>query len=376
MHGRRARPPRKRATGSDSGAWPRRVPGGAAAGAAGATSLVGGEPRARIHLTGSGGWGILTCLAVAMAAANTANNLLYLLLALMMAAYAVSAWISRRTLARLSGEIVASREMRQGDPAEIVASVRAARGRAPGVVLELKATDAAGWQWAPSSVRSIPLVAADAASSVALPAFLGRRGPARLRLVARSPFPFGLIEGLRVLADEEILVLPLADPAWRRAVHESQAEGAPAPRKGEGTDIFNIRDYSWGEDARRMDWKATARLGRPMLREYARESQRSVVLLIPSLPPPAQAALPEDDPAERLISRAAGAAEDLEREGWRLRLLAPGTDVRGDSRAILRALARLRPAAAPEGWWRGSVEPGEPVLDLTRGPAPFEAIPA
>ena len=365
MHGRPSA--RRRAKPQAEAGWPRRA----------AAPRGTDAPRARIHLTGAGGWGILTSLAIASAAANTANNLLYLLLALLLASYAVSAWLSRRTVARLSGEIVAPAEVPLGEPAEVVVIASAKRRRVPGVVLELRAVDSAGWEWAPPSIRSLPLVEADGTSSASFAIVVGRRGPARLRLVGRSPFPFGLIEGLRRLAEEEILVLPVPDPSWRRALDEARSDGAPAPRKGEGTDIFNIRDYQWGEDARRMDWKATARLGRPMLREHARETQRSAVLLIPSLPPPPagkwgrdsfSAPPGADDPAERLISRAAGAAIDLEREGWRLRLLAPGADLRGDARAVLRALARLQAGTpAPEGWWRGRLVAGETVLDLETG---------
>jgi uncharacterized protein (DUF58 family) len=365
MHGRIAVP--RTAKPAAAPAWPRRAapPKGTDA------------PRARIHLTGAGGWGILTSLAIASAAANTANNLLYLLLALLLASYAVSVWLSRRTVASLAGQIVAPSEVIAGSPADVVVIAGSRGRRAPGVVLELRAVDSAGWEWAPPSIRSLPLVEADRTSSASLRIVVGRRGPARLRLVGRSPFPFGLIEGLRRLAEEEILVLPVPDASWRRALDEARSDGAPAPRKGEGTDIFNIRDYQWGEDARRMDWKATARLGRPMLREHAREHQRSAVLLIPSLPGPAGSAPPgPDDPAERLISRAAGAAIELEREGWRLRLLAPGADVRGDARALLRALARLKAVPAPHGWWRGHLAPGETVLDLASGAREPEEIPA
>jgi uncharacterized protein (DUF58 family) len=316
-------------------------------------------PRARIHLTGAGGWGIVTCLAIAAAAANTANNLLYLLLALLLASYVISAWTSRRTLLRLTGELVAPSQVRRGEAADVVASLATSGRHAPGIVLELHVQDARGVEASAPAVRSVPVVEPGSPTSVSLPLLAARRGPATLRLIARSPFPFGLIESEGRIAEEEILVLPTPDPSWRRAVEDSSSDGSPVHRKGEGTEIFNIRNYHWGEDARRMDWKATARLGRPMLREYSRETQRSVVIV---LPPFAEGG---EEAAERAISRAAGAAEDLGREGWQLRLLAPGADVRGDAHAILRALARLDVATrTDDGWWRSRVAPGESVLEL------------
>lgn len=321
-----------------------------------------GAPRARLHLTGAGGWGILTCLAITAAAANTGNNLLYMLLAVLAASYAVSAWASRRSLLGLEAEIVAPDEITRGRSAEIVATLATKAARSPGIVLDLEAFDGSGRQ-VQRSVRALSVVTAASPASLALPMSIDRRGPVRLRLLARSPFPFGIIEGLRGIATAEMLVLPEPDHSWRRSLDHSGVDGEALSRKGEGTEIFNIRNYAWGEDARRMDWKATARLGRPMIREYAQEQQRSVVLVIPML------SAGDEEGGERVIARAAGAAVDLAREGWSLRLLAPGADERGDARHILRALAKLKIGERTAGgdWWRGRVMPGETVLEL--GPA-------
>lgn len=326
-------------------------------------------PRARLHLTGTGGWALLTCLAVAAAAANTANNLLYLLLALLMAACPVSAWLSRRALLGLRGELVAPADLRAGRPADVVAEVAAAAPGASGLVLELLARDVAALTATTRASSAMACLLPGTSASVALPASMQRRGPARLRLIARSPFPFGLIEGERLLDETDVLVLPVPDPAWRRALELGTSEGEPALRKGSGTEILNIREHAHGDDARRIDWKATARLGKPMVREFAKEQQRAAVLVVtPEAITAGRQARKYDPALEAAISRAAGAIEDLTREGWRLRLLAPGMDVRGDERALLRALAVIQPKdGASRGWWAGQVEPGDTVLEFVPG---------
>ena len=50
--------------------------------------------------------------------------------------------------------------------------------------------------------------------------------------------------------------------------------------KGSGTDFDQLRDYQPGDDPRRMDWPATARLQKPIVRQYRAERNQSVVLLL------------------------------------------------------------------------------------------------
>ena len=51
-------------------------------------------------------------------------------------------------------------------------------------------------------------------------------------------------------------------------------------RRGQGTTFANLRDYSVGDDPRHMDWKATARRGRPIVREFSVEQGQSVIVAV------------------------------------------------------------------------------------------------
>ncbi len=46
--------------------------------------------------------------------------------------------------------------------------------------------------------------------------------------------------------------------------------------KGQGLEFRDLREYVPGDDIRRLDWKATARTGRPHLRQFTEERQQSV----------------------------------------------------------------------------------------------------
>ncbi len=50
--------------------------------------------------------------------------------------------------------------------------------------------------------------------------------------------------------------------------------------KGNGTDFDQLRDFRPGDDSRRIDWAATARSQRPIVRQYRAERNQSVVILL------------------------------------------------------------------------------------------------
>jgi uncharacterized protein (DUF58 family) len=51
-------------------------------------------------------------------------------------------------------------------------------------------------------------------------------------------------------------------------------------RRGEGTDFRQLREYRQGDSMRSIDWKATARLHKPIAREYQEERDQQVVFLL------------------------------------------------------------------------------------------------
>ncbi len=50
--------------------------------------------------------------------------------------------------------------------------------------------------------------------------------------------------------------------------------------RGMGIDLADIREYEYGDDIRSMDWKVTARYGKPHVRVYNEEKERTVYLMI------------------------------------------------------------------------------------------------
>ncbi|MFB1489063.1 MULTISPECIES: DUF58 domain-containing protein [unclassified Thiocapsa] len=52
------------------------------------------------------------------------------------------------------------------------------------------------------------------------------------------------------------------------------------PRRGEGAEFHQLRDYHQGDGLRRIDWKATARMRKLIAREYEDERDRHLVFLL------------------------------------------------------------------------------------------------
>lgn len=74
---------------------------------------------------------------------------------------------------------------------------------------------------------------------------------------------------------------PLADMAGLSVEVASRSVGARLQRRrGDGTEFQELRDYRIGDSLRKIDWKATARIGRPISREYRDERNQQVVLLL------------------------------------------------------------------------------------------------
>ena len=113
------------------------------------------------------------------------------------------------------------------------------------------------------------------------------RGQARLGDIAlRVRTPLGLsARTFRYPQDDEILVAPSLAGVKRfrwLAVHHRLATAGvrDVRRRGEGRSFARLRDYVVGDDPRHIDWKATARRGHTITREFTTEQSQTVFVLV------------------------------------------------------------------------------------------------
>ena len=68
---------------------------------------------------------------------------------------------------------------------------------------------------------------------------------------------------------------------WLAVHHRLATVGVrDARRRGEGRSFARLRDYVVGDDPRHIDWKATARRGHPITREFTVEQSQTVFIMV------------------------------------------------------------------------------------------------
>jgi uncharacterized protein (DUF58 family) len=116
----------------------------------------------------------------------------------------------------------------------------------------------------------------------AVPMQFPRRGIYRQEAfrIATS-FPFGFLQKARRLdLASEALVYPSIDATSDFLEVMFGIQGAiESLAKGRGQDLYALRDYQPTDNLRHVHWKASARLGSLMVREFAREDDSRVVLV-------------------------------------------------------------------------------------------------
>lgn len=151
-----------------------------------------------------------------------------------------------------------------------------------------------------------------------------RTGPLR----SERTDPLGLCKRVNWLAGAgEVLVVPERVPLAFPGTGSSGRLGQHLRMKAfgqTGTEFHSQREYTPGDDLRRINWKTTARAGTLIVRETALEGvQRCVVLL------DTHADGYDDDGFERAVTAAASVVAAAAAMGITTRLVAPGIDLRG-----------------------------------------------
>jgi uncharacterized protein (DUF58 family) len=291
---------------------------------------------------------ILLLICLMAAAVNTGNNLLYLILSLMIAVAIVSFALTGRALKRLRAVLHIPEEVVAGRPFIFGVEAIAPRGRFPSPWADAALTGLPG----EAPALAIPSLGPGARTVVSASGRALRRGVHDgLRLDLTSRYPFGLFQRRReVRAGAALVVTPRRRRIRSLTVHAPADRGAlRTGRPGEGSDLFNIRDYTTQDDARHIHWRASARLHRPMLKEFEREQERALDVVLDER---GDAGPGEDEAFERLVETAASLLDHAEEKGIRGRLVVSQGDsgietLEGRAAMIYLASVRRRADAPP-----------------------------
>ena len=220
---------------------------------------------------------VFVAIGLLGAAVNTGNNLIYLLFSLLVAAFPVSVGIARLNLRRLHLGLHLPPAPRAGAPFTLDVELTCDR-RWPALrSVELEIVTNQG-KHGPILAERVRL---PGPARITFTARGARRGPLKIvRVVARSSFPFGLVRHeCRFERNDELLVLPSPAPS---DLLRSQPLLTPGGRnlssRVAGTEYVGLRRGRSEDDARKVDWKVTARRGVTIVRETAGETSRETHL--------------------------------------------------------------------------------------------------
>jgi len=323
-------------------------------------------------------------LVIGVAALNTGNNLLYIVVAAMLGAILVSGIASAVMLGDVELDIRLPEDVFAGRPTVGRVVIKNLRRWIPSFslnVVSLQKPPARHWQWLPTTfglpfgkppdkqwitlpdrqLRRVnqqppsktifegaayfPYVPAGEELSADLDLRFERRGRYHqdtFGLSTRFPFAF-LAKTRRVRLEKEIIVYPSVDPPddFFEVLPMITGEFESFAR-GRGHDLYLIREYMPEDSARHVDWKATARSGSLKVREFSREDERKLRIVFDNPPP----GVISPAAYERAVALAASLGWHFAGESTEISFAAQGYSGAADIYEFLSYLATVEPKRA------------------------------
>jgi len=327
---------------------------------------------------------VLVTLIIGIAALNTGNNLLYIVVAAMLAAILVSGVVSAWVLRWLELDVRLPEHVFAGRPVLGRIILRNPRRFLPSFSVRVVSTrkkrkrPLRQWQWEATTfafpfhrppdqqwlrlpdrrlrrvmvlppppgifegMAYFPYLAPQAELSADLELKFdhrGRYGEDSFGLATRFPFAF-LTKTRHVALPREVLVYPRIEPT------DELFEILPLVRgewesfvRGRGSDLYRIREYMPEDSARHVDWKATAKSGSLKVREFAREDERKLCIIFDNPQP----GLISDNAYEKAVDLAASLAWHFSEQDAELAFAVPGHPRTRDLHEFLARLAVVAP---------------------------------
>ena len=333
---------------------------------------------------------VLVTLVIGIAALNTGNNLLYIVVAAMLSAILVSGLVCALVLRSLELEVRLPEHVFAGRPVVGRIVLRNPRRFLPSFSIRVvPARREKGkkprkqWRWEPATfafppnrtpqnqwvklrdwrVKRVdvtppapgifegmiyfPYLPPRTDLTADLELRFDRRGRYRessFGVATRFPFAF-LTKTRDVALVREILVYPPVEPP------DELFEILPLVRgewesfvRGRGSDLYRIREYMPEDSARHVDWKATAKSGSLKVREFSREDERKLCIVFDN---PAAGAI-SSQAYEQAVNLAASLAWHFSSQAAEVSFFITGLKRGADVHEFLAQLAVIAPRTGPQ----------------------------
>lgn len=269
----------------------------------------------RVYPTASGLILIALALGIGTAAYNTANNILFITLSLLLSCLILSGVLSWMNFARLSWRLRVAPALRAHQETLLMLDLRNGKTVLPSYGLSFQLRIDGDEHLAPSLALRRRLEPGGGQVALEWSWRPARRGAIHVELVSvGSLFPFGFLRKtfpghLR----HDVIVWPAPVEYRRHAVAAltQPLVGRQVSRMGQSGDLLAVRAYSPGDSHRLIHWKASARTRELLVRQFAAEAQDGFSLWVDT----SAERWPRPEQFEVLVALAATLAEDLFKAG-------------------------------------------------------------
>lgn len=232
-----------------------------------------------MRITREGRRFFLGTFLIVLAAVNTGNNLIFLILSLMLSFVLLAILLLRINFSGLSIEIDLQHPVFAGETATAAVLVRNSKQFVPSYSL----TVSNAYALAPSTVPFIP---PKGTLKSEIPLRFSRRGVYRYKdSYIQSGFPFILFtKRLMPKIPGEVLVYPaLLDIDTIMPPFLGSGGREVARPVGNGDEICSIREFRYGDDWKRIHWKASAKAANFLVKEYSEQELKKVTVILDNL---------------------------------------------------------------------------------------------
>lgn len=334
------------------------------------------------EVTREGSMYLVLALVIGIAALNTGNNLLFIVVSAMLAAVMVSGIASAMVLLGIELDVIVPEHLFAGSVAVVRLALRNKNRWVPAFSVSVvppkhkkpkkhisvhrssfrfppKSKPGKEWfLWPDLSVRwtrepappadmfratvYFPFIPAKQSAQAELELNFARRGAyVQNGFGLQTKFPFSFLNKTRTIAmKREIVVYPSVEATDEFFEMLPLITGEfETYVRGRGYDLYRIRDYAAEDSARHVDWKATARTGDLKVREFTREDERKLRLVFDN-PKPGRVTT---ESYERGVALAASLAWHFAADTTQLSFAAPGYEGSPDVYDFLRYAALVQP---------------------------------
>ncbi len=243
---------------------------------------------------------------VAFSAWNTGNNLLFLILAFLTSALIISFFVGNLALKKIDVKMRFPETIFAGETTPIMVSLHNRKRLFPAfsIVVEVRGREREESLFAEEIKRLLPKRIAKKLTHPPVVRrtldyffYIPRRTAIENRaehtfekrgrfiikdfeLTTRFPFAFFRHRRRLPAQEVEIFIFPKINPVTEDLENLPLEIGKFTVQKhGFGQDLLSLRDYQPSDDLRRVDWKATARTRRLIVREYAAEDEKRITVV-------------------------------------------------------------------------------------------------